>query len=472
MTEANRPALAAAARRAAVEALLAVRFPLVRLCHAVSVLSSGTSGPGIPEGAARIRALRAALAAAEAEAGLSDGFGTAVSGIPVRDLPGCPCSRVVPVRGRLPLASSLVEAAKTSGAGLRILRFRPSGLKGTPQDLSDRLSDLLRRGTLLGLYAITGRRPDSSAREFALFVPDRPPEGSSAASDLDPLAGFPVTGRIRTLVRAGANSQADLAGFDLFDGDPGTPQPGPAPTGKASLTGPAAPDEAAPAARSRKQAGPGRRSAGDGEYRNAAVLRAEIPDLLAALKGRDPGEAAAYLNRVLARLASCVEAAGGIVDSCAGGGIQAFWGAPVSSGRDAEAAGKAALAMRRVIGALNRGRSASGEASLRLFCALDAGPVLAARLGTVDPKTYTVAGEAVRRCAGMVYRNGRWGTDILVSEYAVRLMGSAFRFHPLDRLDPEGRGGVVGIYALLGRSGDSSGPRNFEDLKKLLGTGS
>ena len=51
LTEVNRPALAAAARRASVEALLAVRFPLVRLCHEISVLASGTSGPGIPEGA-------------------------------------------------------------------------------------------------------------------------------------------------------------------------------------------------------------------------------------------------------------------------------------------------------------------------------------------------------------------------------------------------------------------------------------
>ncbi|HOX12980.1 MAG TPA: hypothetical protein PLB56_08745, partial [Spirochaetales bacterium] len=48
LTEVNRPALAAAARRASVEALLAVRFPLVRLCHGISVLASETSGPGIP----------------------------------------------------------------------------------------------------------------------------------------------------------------------------------------------------------------------------------------------------------------------------------------------------------------------------------------------------------------------------------------------------------------------------------------
>lgn len=469
LTEANRPALAAAARRASVDCLLAARFPLVRLCHGIAVLASAAARPGVPEGAARIRALRAALAAAEA--GLSDGSGTAVSGLPGIRLSGCPCFRVVPVRGRLPLASSLVEAAKASGTGLRVLRFRPSGLKGTPQELSDRLSDLARRDILQGLYAITGKRPGAPVREFALLLPDRPSaEDSGEASDPDPLSGFPVTGRIRTLVRAGADSQADLAGFDLVDGDPGEERPGSAPAGKASLPGPAAPNEAVPAARSGKPAGPGRRSAGDGEYRNAAVLRAEIPDLLSALRGTDARRAAAYLNRVLSRLGTCVEASGGIVDSCSGGGLSAFWGAPGSSGRDAEAAGKAALAMRRAVGALNRGRADSGQLPIRLFCALDAGPVLAARLGTADRETYTVAGEAVRRCAGMGYRNGRWGTDILVSEYAMRLMGSAFRFQPLDRLDPKGAGGPVGIYALLGRSGDSSGPRDLGDLRKLLGT--
>lgn len=464
LTEVNRPALAAAARRASVEALLAVRFPLVRLCHGISVLASETSGPGIPEGATRIRALRAALNAAESEAGLAEGSGATASDTPGMSLSGCPCSRVVPVRGRLPLSSSLIRAAVSSGAGLRILRFRPSGLKGTPQDLSDRLSDLLRREALLGLYAITGRRPDSPAREFALFVPDRPPEASGGGRGSDPLEGFPVTGRIRTLVDAGAEAPSDLAGFELIDGDPGTKPSGPAPIGKAE--GP--PAEKRPV----KPAAPVRGEARVAEYRNAAILRADIPDLLGAFKGMDPREAAAYLNRVLARLASCVEAAGGIVDSCAGGGIRAFWGAPVSTGRDAEAAGKAALAMRRTIGALNRGRLASGKVPLRLFCALDAGPVLAAPIGAPDRPAYTAAGEAPRRAAGMGHRNGRLGTDILVSEYAVRLMGAAFRFQPVDRLEAGGEAGTVGIYALLGRSGDASSPRDLGDLRRRLGTGS
>jgi len=467
LTEVNRPALAAAARRASVEALLAVQFPLVRLCHGISVLASETSGPGIPEGAARIRALRAALNAAEAEAGLAEGSGATASDTLGMSLSGCPCSRVVPVRGRLPLGSSLIRAAVASGTGLRILRFRPSGLKGTPQDLSDRLSDLLRREALLGLYAITGRRPDSPAREFALFVPDRPPEASGGRRGADPLAGFPVAGRIRTLVGAGAESPSDLAGFELTDGDAGTEQAGPARIGKAGgLDAPGRSAEARPA----KPAAPVRRETREAEYRNAAVLRAEIPDLLGVLKGMDPREAAAYLNRVLARLASCVEATGGIVDSCAGGGIRAFWGAPTSTGRDAEAAGKAALAMRRTIGALNRGRLASGKVPLRLFCALDVGPVLAAPIGAPNRPAYTAAGEAPRRAAGMGHRNGRLGTDILVSEYAVRLLGTAFRFQPVDRLEAGGESGTVGIYALLGRSGDASGPRDLGDLRKRLGT--
>lgn len=473
LTEANRPALSAAARRASVDCLLAARFPLVRLCHGIAVLASSAAGPGIPEGAARIRALRAALAAAEAEAGLSDGPGSAVSGTPGVYPSGCPCARIVPVRGRLPLSSSRVEAAVTSKAGLRILRFRPSGLKGSPQDLSERLSDLVRRDILRGLYAITGNRPGSAAREFVLLVPDRPSaDDTGQAPGADPLEGFPVAGRIRTLVRADADTPEDLAGFELVDGDPGEARSESDSAGKISSRGLTGTPAAVPAARSGKPAGQVRRIARDGEYRNAAVLRAEIPDLLSTLRGVDARRAAAFLNRVLRRLGTCVEASGGLVDTCSGGGLSAFWGAPVSSGRDAEAAGRAALGMRRVVAALNRGRADSGQPPLRLYCALDAGPVLAARLGTEDREAYTVAGQAVLRCAGIGFRNGRWGTDILVSEYAMRLMGSAFRFQALDKLDPEGDGGQVGIYALLGRSGDSSGPRNLGDLRKLIGTGS
>ena len=447
LTEVNRPALAAAAKRASVEALLAARFPLVRLCHAVSVLASNASGPGIPEGAARIRALRAALNAAKVEAGLSDGDGAAASGIPDQSLIGCLCARVVPAGGRLSLSSSWVESARASGSGLRILRFRPSGLKGKPRDLSERLFDLLRREALLGLYALTGKGSDSPVREFALFIPDRPPP-KKPGEDPEPdfLEGFPVRGRIRTLVGAGSDSLPDLRGFDLTGGSFREYRAVPV----------SAPDRGDPRL---------------GEYRNAAVLRAEIPDLLTVLRGRAPREVADYLNRVLARLSSCVEAAGGVVDSCSGGGILAFWGAPASSGRDAQSAGRAALTIRRVIGALNRGRTASGLAPLRLFCAVDAGPVLAAEIGGPTHASYTVAGEPLRRSAGIQHLNGVWGTDILVSEYAARLMGTDFHVRALDKLDTGRNGDRVGVYALIGRTGDPSSPRNLEDLRRKLGTG-
>lgn len=454
LTEANRPALAAAARRAAVEALLAARFPLVRICHAVSILASSASGAGIPEGAARIRALRAALKAAESESeGSPRGAPAGTGGTGDLEFPGCPFARVLPLRGRLPLPSAWVESARASGSGLRILRFRPSGLKGSASELSERLTDLSRRGMLRGLYALTGEKPGAPAREFALFVPDRPPGEGPDGGD-DPLAGFPVNGRIRTLLASGRDSVPDIAGFFLVDGDPGAsaPREDMPPSGRSAPAG-------------RKGAAG---SSGDGQYRNAVVLRAEFADLLTSFQGSDPRRSAGYLNRVLARLASCVQASGGIVDTCSGGGLSAFWGAPGSTGGEAEAAGRAALGMRRVIGVLSRGRTASGQPPLRLLCALDAGPVLAARLGAPGRTEYTVAGEAVRRSSGMGIRNERWGTDILVSEYAMRLMGPGFRFHPVDRL--ETASGGVGVYALLGRSGDPSVPRDLGDLRKLLGT--
>lgn len=471
LTEVNRPALSAAARRAAVEALLAARFPLVRICHAVAVLASSASGPGIPEGAARVRALRAALDAAAAEAGLSDG--PKASGIPAMNLPACPCARVVSAGNRLPIPASLVESARVSGSGLRILRFKPSGLKREPRYLAEGLMDLLRRDKLLGLYAITGKRPDSPVREFALFVPDPPPpETPGDEPGPDFLAGFPVRGRIRTLVGAGEDARPDLTGFDLIDGDPMEFRPESVPGEQFTPYGKPGPLRTVSGTRiSAESAAPLRRDPRAGEYRNAAVLRAEIPDLLEVLRGREPRKSAEYLNRVLSRLASCAKAAGGTVDVCGGGGILAYWGAPASSGEDAQRAGRAALAMRRVVTALNRGRASSGLRPIRLHCALDAGPVLAAELGTPERVSYTVAGEALRRSAGFGHRNGPWGTDILVSEYAARLMGAGFLVRPMGNLEIGSDGAAVGIYALIGRTGDSSDPRNLEDLRRRIGTG-
>ena len=478
LSEVNRPALASAARRAALEALLAGSFPLVRICNDISVLASSAFGPGIPEGPARLRGLRAALRSAEGEASLAEDDGTKNWASQGPGLPGCPCARAVPVRGRLPLPASLVVRAKENGAGLRILRFKPSGLRGTPRELSDRLADLSRRGILAGLYAITGGRPDSPVREFALLLPDHPGPGAEGHIDGDPLEAFPVSGRLRTLLASGKDSVPDLSGFEVFGGEAEPPavrnRIAPAKTWSGRLPGKAGkakPEKAGFLGRSASVRGARADIPWDGEFRNATILRAELPGFLAALKGLDPRRAAEFLNLVLSRMTRCVEAADGIVDSFAGGAILAFWGAPLATGKEAEAAADSALALRRVVRILSRGRAASGGFPFRMSCSLDSSPVLAGRLGSPDRLSYTVAGEAVSRSAWIGIYNETLGTDILVTEYAMRLMGQPFLFHPIESAGGKGRGrgGRFGIYALMGRKGDPACPRDLKDLRESLG---
>jgi len=222
LTDVNRPALEATARRASLDALLAASPRLIQVCHDISVLASNASGPGIPEGAARLGYLKAALRRAQWTA-LRGGDWADIPAAPEterrkvkrRDFPGSPFAQTLLVRGRIAVPESLLERAGSLGAGLRLLRFRPEDLRKSPQELSDKLSGLDSRGLVLGLFAVTGRKAGSAAREFLLFTPDYAPESVRVCGTADPLKGFPASGLIRTLHAAGTESELNHKGLEL-----------------------------------------------------------------------------------------------------------------------------------------------------------------------------------------------------------------------------------------------------------------
>lgn len=463
LSDVNRHALEAAARKAAMDALLGANFLLVHTCHDISVLASVASGPGIPEGAARLRQLRAALRRAQRAAGLSEGEEGRQAGDEGPGYPGCPCSRTTLVRGRLVLPAAALERARSQGGGLRLLRFRPSDLKKSPGELSESLSALAVQGALLGLYAVTGNRQGSPAREFALLAQDRARAEDSGADGQDPLSVLPVAGRIRTLLAAGEEAVPDLSGLEVTGTLPSSAAaagPGKTvPRGAAKL-----PRRGAAKRALRAGADP------DSEFRNATTLYADLPGILPACRGLDARRAVDFLNQVLSRFSRCVEGADGVVDAFVGSSLYGFWGAPASTGRDAAAAAQAALAMRRILRLINRGRRATGRLPLRLACGLDSSPVLAGRVGSPDRLSYTVAGEAPRRACRIACLNEALGTDILVSDYTLRLMGDAFLALPVDVVRTEEWVQPFRVYALLGKIGDPGTPRDLQGLRELLGT--
>ncbi len=489
LSDANRGALETAALKASVEALLASNPRLVRACHDVAVLASPASGPGIPEGPARLKFLRAALRRAEwaalrrAEwtAGFAEESPLSRPGARGRNYPGCPFEQTFFLRGRIPLRESLLERARSLGTGLRILRFRPRDLRGKPGELAEKLAEISIRGSVLGLYALTGRRPGSCAREFALFVPDSPSGAESGFPEADPLRGLPSAGLLRTLLPPGENRKPDLRGLELLDALPSWEDRGKGARGK----GPGLPDApardvpsetSAPGASKFPRGSTAARAVRDGarlegEYRNATVLCAEVPVFTEAFRGLDPGASAELLNLVLSRFSRCAEAQDGVVDAFVGGLLYAFWGAPAATGRDAAAAADAALAMRQALRALNQDRASAGRPPVRMRAGLDSSPVLAGLLGSPKRRSYTAAGEAVRRAGRIGALNPALGTDILVSDYTLRLMGNGFLLNPADALREGPRGEPVPVHVLLGRRGDPGCPPDLKALRKLLGTG-
>src|SRR5260221_10977854 len=99
----------------------------------------------------------------------------------------------------------------------------------------------------------------------------------------------------------------------------------------------------------------------EGERQTVTILFADLRGSTALAERLAPEEIVGVLNTYLRIMARCVLDAGGILDKFLGDGLMAIFGAMGDPTHGADAATRAALAMRTQLDALNVGRLAPGE---------------------------------------------------------------------------------------------------------------
>ena len=129
-----------------------------------------------------------------------------------------------------------------------------------------------------------------------------------------------------------------------------------------------------------------------------------------------------FLNEYISRMVNCVNVTRGVVDKFIGDAIMAVWGAPVSYGNDTQHAIDCALMMRNELIAFNRGRGGAKRPIIHIGCGINTGEVLAGQIGSEERMEYTVIGDAVNLASRIEALNKPFGTDILISEDAYRLV--------------------------------------------------
>ncbi|MDR3356069.1 MAG: adenylate/guanylate cyclase domain-containing protein [Spirochaetaceae bacterium] len=197
-----------------------------------------------------------------------------------------------------------------------------------------------------------------------------------------------------------------------------------------------------------------------------------------AIRGLSPQRMLRMLNGAISLALDSFAKTGGVVDRLAGDGLTGVWGAPFSNGgpeRDALDAVRGALLLRAAL--VKRGGAAGGAAAagrqVTLSCGINSGPVLAGPLGGEGRSAYTFTGGAVRRAAFLESLNRRFGTDILLGESTMALVGKYFITEELPPVKAGGAGKPIRIFAVINIKVTKKGteqpkPVNMTELRELL----
>ena len=164
-----------------------------------------------------------------------------------------------------------------------------------------------------------------------------------------------------------------------------------------------------------------------GETKELTILFTDLRDFTVMSEQEDPAVVIQGLNEYFQIVVEAADRFGGIVNKFGGDSTLVLFGLAdaQSSASSAEAAVRAALAIREGLRELNNRRA---DAHLPLLIAgigINTGPVMAGLIGTPRRMEYTEIGDAVNLSARIQTLNRKLGTDILLSQATYAALGEA-----------------------------------------------
>ena len=169
------------------------------------------------------------------------------------------------------------------------------------------------------------------------------------------------------------------------------------------------------------------------------------------------------LNDYFTNMVDIILSHHGILDKYIGDAIMALFGAPFSTGKDAEnaitAANKIVVSLRE----LNRSRTKKGEDPILTGIGISTGEVIAGNVGSPKRMDYTVIGDSVNLASRLESATKFYGADILISKSTIDSIDSPGNLRELDRIRVKGKVKPVTILETLEHHTDETFP-NLHDV--------
>jgi len=163
-------------------------------------------------------------------------------------------------------------------------------------------------------------------------------------------------------------------------------------------------------------------------------------------------EAAHILNRHFGFLVACIEDEDGTVDKYLGDGLLAFWNAPNEKRDHADAAVRAAVAIRHALHVDNARAAAEKRPVIQVRIGIHTGTVIVGNIGALDRVNYTIIGDTVNLCQRLQDLGKQAAPDeevaILMSDETRSRLSTDYHAVELGEHFVEGRKAGVKVWTL------------------------
>jgi adenylate cyclase len=189
----------------------------------------------------------------------------------------------------------------------------------------------------------------------------------------------------------------------------------------------------------------------EGEIVECSVLFVDIRRFTALAEVLPPARLIGTLNRYFERMATEIEAEGGIINKFGGDSLLAVFGSPLNPMVDhSQRAVRAALRMRSALVQFNHEQASSELPELRVGFGLATGELVAGNVGSRRKLEYTVIGDPVNLAARLQELTTRLGAEVLVSARTAELAVGVAAFRSLGEIEVRGRAEHVEVFTVDG----------------------
>jgi len=207
-----------------------------------------------------------------------------------------------------------------------------------------------------------------------------------------------------------------------------------------------------------------------GQIQDATVMFTDIRNFTGISEKIGPKETVALLNEYFSIMVDIIFTYEGTLDKYIGDAIMAVFGAPFSTGEDADRSVRTAIDMLNALKKFNQQRKKVSLETINIGIGINSNEILSGNIGSIKRMDYTVIGDGVNLAARLESVNKIYGTNIIISESTRKGLNGNYTLREIDLIRVKGKTEPVAIYQILDYHDEKSFP-NMDDVLELFDGG-